>query len=268
MFTKNFSSLKSLDNPKMGVFNMNLVVIQKKQAVTTSLQIAESFEKEHRNVLRDIEGLLKNEHTQQLFYKGEYEHPQNKQLYPMYYMNRDGFTLLAMGFTGKKAIQFKLQYIQAFNQMEHKLLEQNRPSYEISDPVTRAEKWIEEEKQRLMLAAKVEEQKPKVLFADAIQASKTTILIGEYAKILKQNGIDIGQKRLFEWLRDNGYLIKRKGSDYNTPTQKSMELGLFEIKETPIHHTSGEISISRTSKITGKGQAYFINKFLTGVETA
>ncbi|MFJ8513380.1 phage antirepressor [Lysinibacillus xylanilyticus] len=109
----------------------------------------------------------------------------------------------------------------------------------------------------------IDAQKPKVLFAEAVQASHTSILIGEFAKILKQNGVDVGQKRLFEWLRENGYLIKRKGSDYNSPTQKSMELGLFEIKETPIYHNSGEISISRTSKITGKGQAYFINKFLS-----
>lgn len=102
-----------------------LVIIQNRQAVTTSLQIAESFEKEHRNVLRDIEGLLKNEHTKKnFFYKGEYEHPQNKQVYPMYFMNRDGFTLLAMGFTGEKALEFKLKYIQAFNQMEEKNLPQ------------------------------------------------------------------------------------------------------------------------------------------------
>lgn len=108
----------------------------------------------------------------------------------------------------------------------------------------------------------MEQQKPNIIFAEAIQASHTSILVGEFAKILKQNDIDIGQKRLFEWLRENGYLIKRRGSDYNSPTQKSMELGLFEIKETPIHHNSGDISINRTSKITGKGQAYFIKKFL------
>ena len=241
---------------------MNLVVIQNRQVVTTSLQVAKSFEKEHRNVLRDIEGLLKNEQTQNYFYKGTYEHPQNKQEYPMYYMNRDGFTLLAMGFTGKKAMEFKLQYIQAFNQMEQQLLDMNRPSYEISDPVARAEKWIEEEKQRLMLSALVEEQKPKVLFADSVASSKTSILIGEMAKILKQNGMDMGARRLFEWLRENGYLIKRKGTDYNTPTQKSMELGLFEIKETVINHSDGHTSVSKTSKITGKGQVYFVNKFL------
>lgn len=126
-----------------------------------------------------------------------------------------------------------------------------------------ANKTIENNKKKIVEQQLIiKAQKPKVLFADAIQASETTILIGEFAKILKQNGVDVGQKRLFEWLRENGYLIKRKGSDFNSPTQKSMELGLFEIKETPIHHNSGEISISRTSKITGKGQAYFIKKFI------
>lgn len=129
-----------------------------------------------------------------------------------------------------------------------------------------ANKTIENNKRKIVEQQFIiDAQQPKVIFADAIQASETTILIGEFAKILKQNGVDVGQKRLFEWLRENGYLIKRKGSDYNSPTQKSMELGLFEIKETPIHHNSGEISINRTSKVTGKGQAYFIRKFLTKV---
>lgn len=106
----------------------------------------------------------------------------------------------------------------------------------------------------------IEELKPKAIFADAVSASHTSILVGELAKILKQNGVDTGQKRFFEWLRDNGYLIKRKGSDYNMPTQKSMDQGLFEIKETTISHSDGHISISKTPKITGKGQVYFINK--------
>lgn len=107
---------------------------------------------------------------------------------------------------------------------------------------------------------KLEEQKPKVIFADSVTASKTSILVGELAKIIKQNGHDIGQNRLFIWLRDNGYLISRKGTDYNMPTQKSMDLGLFEIKETSITHSDGHISISKTSKVTGKGQVYFVNK--------
>lgn len=106
----------------------------------------------------------------------------------------------------------------------------------------------------------IEELKPKAIFADAVSASHTSILVGELAKILKQNGVDTGQKRFFEWLRDNGYLIKRKGSDYNMPTQKSMDQGLFEIKETTINHSDGHISISKTPKVTGKGQVYFINK--------
>lgn len=108
----------------------------------------------------------------------------------------------------------------------------------------------------------LEEQKPKVLFADAVSASKTSILVGELAKILKQNGINTGQNRLFQWLRDNGYLISRKGTDYNMPTQYSMERGLFEIKETTITHSDGHISVSKTVKVTGKGQQYFVNKFL------
>lgn len=107
----------------------------------------------------------------------------------------------------------------------------------------------------------MEQDKPKVLFADSVTASSSSILIGELAKLIKQNGVDIGQRRLFEWMRANGYLIKRKGSEYNLPTQRSMEQGLMEIKETSVVHT-GYTTISKTPKVTGKGQVYFINLFL------
>lgn len=120
----------------------------------------------------------------------------------------------------------------------------------------------EEKAKNKELEDKMKENKPKVLFADSVETSKNTILIGELAKIIKQNGVDIGQKRLFTWLRDNGFLIKREGTDYNMPTQKSMELELFEIKETAVTHSDGHISINKTPKVTGKGQVYFINKFL------
>lgn len=110
----------------------------------------------------------------------------------------------------------------------------------------------------------IQEQQPKVIFADAVSTSHTSILVGELAKILKQNGIDMGQNKFFQWLRHNGYLIKRKGTDYNMPTQRSMEQGLFEIKETSVSHSDGHISVNKTSKVTGKGQQYFINKFLQG----
>ena len=122
----------------------------------------------------------------------------------------------------------------------------------------------EEREKRKLLEAQIEADKPKVIFAEAVDAAQTSILVGDLAKLLKQNGINTGQKRLFEWLRANGYLIGRKGNDYNSPTQKSMELGLFEIKERTINNPDGSIRITKTPKVTGKGQVYFINKFLKG----
>lgn len=118
------------------------------------------------------------------------------------------------------------------------------------------------EERTVHLEQKIEKDKPKVLFADAVSVSGSAILIGDLAKILRQNGVEMGQTRLFQWLRENGYLIKQKGSSYNMPTQKSMELGLFKIKETCVTHSDGHISVNRTPKVTGKGQAYFINKIL------
>ena len=112
------------------------------------------------------------------------------------------------------------------------------------------------------LESKVEADAPKVLFADEVSASKTSILVGELAKLLKQNGVDIGQHRLFRWMRENGYLIRRNGTDFNMPTQKSMDLGLFTVKETAITHSDGTVTVSKTAKVTGKGQQYFIQKFL------
>lgn len=114
------------------------------------------------------------------------------------------------------------------------------------------------------LETQIEEDKPKVLFAGAVETSKSSILIGELAKIIKQNGIKIGPIRLFDWMRQNGYLIRRNGSDYNMPTQRAMEMGLFEIKETSIVHADGHTSISKTPKVTGKGQVYFVDLFLSG----
>ena len=120
----------------------------------------------------------------------------------------------------------------------------------------------EERAQRKALESQIEKDAPKVLFANAVAASHTSILTGELAKLLKQNGVEIGQNRLFAWLRDNGYLIRRKGSDYNMPTQKSMEMELFEVKERTIHDPNGSVRVIKTPKVTGKGQQYFINKFL------
>lgn len=148
-----------------------------------------------------------------------------------------------------------------FIECERKLKAINIPSYQISNPIERAKKWIEEEERRQQLQQENEIMKPKALFADAVNTSKTSILIGDLAKLLKQNGIETGQKRLFAWLRDNDYLIK-SGNSRNMPTQKSMELGLFEIKEGTYVDKNDRNVITRTTKVTGKGQIFFVNKFL------
>lgn len=123
-----------------------------------------------------------------------------------------------------------------------------------------------EQDKNTMLSARVTELEPKGIFADAVSTSNNSILIGELAKILRQNGVDMGQNRLFEWMRENGYLIRGSRTDRNMPTQRSMELGLFEIKETTICHSDGHTSINKTPKVTGKGQVYFINLFLAEKE--
>jgi len=117
----------------------------------------------------------------------------------------------------------------------------------------------------IKLEATIEEQKPKVIFANAVSASHTSILVGDFAKLMRQNGLNFGQNRMFAWLRENGYLISRKGNSWNMPTQKAMDLGLFEIKETTINHSDGHISINKTPKITGKGQLYFADKLLNNI---
>lgn len=121
----------------------------------------------------------------------------------------------------------------------------------------------DEQQKRKALEAQAEENRPKVLFADSVAASHTSILIFDLAKILKQNGVEIGGHRLFDWMRKNGYLVRRDGNDHNMPTQRSMEMGLFEVKETTVSHSDGHISVNKTPKVTGKGQQYFINLFLS-----
>ena len=124
-----------------------------------------------------------------------------------------------------------------------------------------ATKLKEEKAKRIELEAQVEQDKPKVLFARAVETAHTSILIGDLAKILKQNGVQTGQKRLFEQLRQDGYLIKG-GNSHNMPTQRAMEMGLFEVKESTVNNPDGSVRINRTTKVTGKGQTYFINKYI------
>lgn len=139
----------------------------------------------------------------------------------------------------------------------------NTPEQVMARALKMADKTINKLKSdNAALLADVNRMKPKEIFADAVSVSDTSILIGELAKIIKQNGVDIGQNRLFDWMRKKGYLINRKGTDYNMPMQKSMELGLFEIRERAINNPDGSVRITKTVLVTGKGQQYFINKFL------
>lgn len=144
----------------------------------------------------------------------------------------------------------------------------NTPEKIMARALEIAHKTIDKMKsENMVLIEDNKRMKPKEIFADAVSVSNTSILIGELAKIIKQNGVDMGQNRLFDWLRNNGYLIKREGTDYNMPTQKSMELGLFEIKERTITNPDGSVRITKTVLVTGKGQQYFINKFLDKSES-
>ena len=157
----------------------------------------------------------------------------------------------------EKGKMFRAYFIQIEEQW-------NTPEAVMSRALRMANKKLDELKHiNIRLEEKIEQDKPKVLFADAVATADTSILVGDMAKLLKQNGVDIGQKRLFDWLRNKGYLIK-KGLSKNMPTQKSMDLKLFEIKERAINNPDGTIRVTRTTKVTGAGQRYFINRFLGG----
>ena len=253
--------------------------------VTDSLKVAEAFGKEHKNIIRAIRNILgdsqgtaqncadlretnrlkiepvKNEEASQKkwFYETTYYDAKGEER-PIFIMNRDGFSLLAMGLTGAQAMQFKVKFIEQFNRMEQAIRQASAPTL----PQTFAE--------ALRLAAEQAEQmerqqqqiaimQPKATFADAVQTSDRSILIAELAKLLKQNGVDMGQNRLFQWLRDHGYLCS-KGDYHNQPTQRAMELGLFEVKKTIVSKPDGSSIVSTTTKVSGKGQIYFVNKFI------
>ena len=212
---------------------------EKNAPVTTSLLVAEKFQKNHRHVLEAIDELVKGvaEKSADLFHETTYVHPQNSQTYRMYVMNRDGFSLLVMGFTGSKALQFKLDFIEAFNKMEQIIKSNLQLPQTYADALRQLAEQVEENDRQQRLLT---EQRPKVIFADAVATSTQSCLIGELAKILRQNGIEIGQNRLFDYMRDNGYLC-RYGERYNQPTQRAMEMGLFEVKKTTINKPDGSI---------------------------
>ena len=237
---------------------MELVKIENDRMLTDSRIVAETFGKDHRHVLRDIDNIKKDVLNFELMFFETEEPDSYGRQQRIYEMTRDGFSLLAMGFTGSESMQWKLKYIEAFNKMEAFW---NSPEQIMARAHRIAEQTIASLEQKLQQKDfQIEAQKPKVLFADAVETSKTSILIGELAKIICQNGVNIGQKRLFQWLRENGYLMKAT----NLPTQRYIEQGLFEIKESTIQTPDGAVRITKTTKVTGKGQIYFVDKFLRG----
>ncbi|HBG6046332.1 TPA: phage antirepressor KilAC domain-containing protein [Clostridioides difficile] len=250
----------------------NLTIIkQNNQFLVESREVAELIEKKHDNLLRDIRGYKKiledssNLRSQDFFIESTYINTQNK-IQPCYLLTKKGCDMVANKMTGEKGIIFTAIYVTKFEEMEQELKEQ-QPKLPTTYKEALQQLLIEvEEKEQLQLENQekdkvIQLQQPKVLFADSVASSDNSILVGELAKLLRQNGIDTGQNRLFDWLRNNGYLIKRKGEDYNTPTQKSVNLGVIETKEGTRVHPNGYISVTKTPKITGKGQIYFINKF-------
>ncbi len=235
-----------------------LVIMRDQQAVTTSVAVAETFGKSHKHVLESIDNLtVENPAVKTMFAEGTYTNSRGRD-YRMMYMNRDGFTMLAMGFTGKKALGFKLDYINAFNTLEAQAKQLQQDSYMIQDPVERANKWIEEEKERQALATENKALKPMAEIGTKLLQSDDLISVNSLAKLLSSNGLTIGRNRLFTYLRNSGYLINR-GEDRNLPTQKAIDLGLFKVVEKP-YTRDGEIKLGKTTKVTAKGQQYFLTR--------
>lgn len=235
------------------------VRIEQDQMITDSRNVSDVFCKRHDHILRDIENLKKDlPNFGEMFFETTLPDSYGREQ-KAYLMNRDGFTLLCMGFTGKEAMEWKIKYIQAFNELERYY---NSPEQQYARALMMAQKTIEAGKHEIrLLRTENERMKPKEEFADAIISTNSVILIGELAKILNQNGIDTGEKRLFKWMRANDYLTEK-----NMPTQKAMELKVFRICEGTRPGLNGERKITKTTKVTAKGQQYFINKFLSDKE--
>lgn len=234
--------------------------MNKLQQKLDSREVAEMVGKEHKNIIRDIRGYLEefsqlNFEPSDFFRESTYKRRGKE--YPCYLITKEGCEFIAHKLTGVKGTEFTAKYIKRFHEMENIIKEHVPQGKELlALAVLEAQKTIEEQ------TAQIEEMKPHAVLGQAITTANTSILVGDLAKILRQNGVNIGAQRLFGWMRENGYLIKGKGTDWNLPTQRSMDMGLFEIKESVHIDGNGCNKINRTPKVTGKGQQYFVNKFL------
>ena len=226
-----------------------------------SREVAEMVGKAHNDLLKDIRRYCEQlgegniPHTD-FFAESEYIDKSNRKK-PCYMVTKKGCEFIAHKLTGVKGTEFTAKYINRFHEMEG-IIQDHIPQGKelLALAVLEAQKTIEEQ------TAQIKEMKPHAILGQAITTANTSILVGDMAKILRQNGVNIGGRRFFEWLREKGYLIKRKGTDWNMPTQRSVEQGLFEVKESVHIDGNGCNQITRTPKVTGKGQQYFVNKFL------
>ena len=238
---------------------------QKGTPVTDSVKVAQVFGKMHKNIMksiRNIMGSAKNIANQNWFYETTYTDAQGKRQ-PMFLMNRDGFSLLTMSLTGEKAMAFKVAFIEQFNRMEQAIKELAPVTPAIPQTFAQALRLAAEQAETIEAQQKqLEAQAPKVAFATAIINSPSSCGIDELAKLLKQNGVDMGEIRLFQWLRDNDYLCS-VGTARNQPTQKALDMGLFELKpQTWTNPRTDEVMTTTRTMVTGKGKQYFINKFI------
>ena len=226
-----------------------------------SREVAEMVGKAHNDLLKDVRRYCEQlgegniPHTD-FFTESEYTDKSNRKK-PCYLVTKKGCEFIAHKLTGVKGTEFTAKYINRFHEMEG-IIQDHIPQGKelLALAVLEAQKTIAEQ------TAQIEEMKPHAILGQAITTANTSILVGDMAKILRQNGVNIGGRRFFEWLREKGYLIKRKGTDWNMPTQRSVEQGLFEVKESVHIDGNGCNQITRTPKVTGRGQQYFVNKFL------
>ncbi|AKL83247.1 Rha family transcriptional regulator [Bacillus atrophaeus] len=232
-----------------------LVFIEGNQAVTDSLTVAEVFGKRHADVIKSIETLnCSKEFTGRNFSLSDYQDPTGRVL-KKYLIKRDGLTFLVFGYTGAKAALFKERYIAEFNRMEAELQKMTQPSYMIEDPVSRAKRWISEQEEREQLEQTLKIQEPLVNFAQSCMAAEKSLLVRELAKLACKNGIVIGEKRLFQKLREWKMIMANK----NEPYQEYIERGFFEIAQG-VRQINGTPKSWLTMRITPKGQAFIINK--------
>ncbi|MCY8103379.1 Rha family transcriptional regulator [Bacillus mojavensis] len=232
-----------------------LVFIEGNQAVTDSLTVAEVFGKRHADVIKSIETLnCSKDFTERNFSLSEYKDLTGRSL-KKYLIKRDGLTFLVFGYTGPKAALFKEKYIAEFNRMEAELQKMTQPSYMIEDPVSRAKRWISEQEERQRLEQTLKVQEPLVNFAQSCMAAEKSLLVRELAKLASKNGIMIGEKRLFQKLREWKMIMANK----NEPYQEYIERGFFEIAQG-VRQVNGTPKSWLTMRITPKGQAFIINK--------